>query len=348
MAYDDTATHRHNSPNGYQLPINRAIAPVNNNYRDGYGQQNIFVGESTSSPDGIGGVVGSSTNATVAYTGKTVTTAGSGPIGRFAAVYDWFSQARNFWGVLDEYAQQHTVDAYRIELGNVANTSVIQVYIDNILNNVDNCLARRVAYGLGADMPAIGSGPRTNLTNSTAPYPSSYPLTAAQEPNKSLVGLSVVVIANDTIFSSTDMAAMAPLLSAQNITLTVVAPRFGQLKTGVNATASFITSSSIFYDAVFIGSIPVSTSTTSASTLGVDMTMQSYVTEAYSHGKPIGALGSNGAAVLRGMGINFDPSLGLFSGDPAQVTMNVLNALRGPVRFPQRFPTDDIATICGS
>ena len=27
MSYDDTSTHRHNSPNGYLLPINRAIAP---------------------------------------------------------------------------------------------------------------------------------------------------------------------------------------------------------------------------------------------------------------------------------------------------------------------------------
>jgi catalase len=33
MSYDDTATHRHGSPNGYTLPINRPIAQVNNNYR---------------------------------------------------------------------------------------------------------------------------------------------------------------------------------------------------------------------------------------------------------------------------------------------------------------------------
>jgi catalase len=38
MSYDDTSTHRHNSPNGYLLPINRPIVPLNNNYRDGYMQ----------------------------------------------------------------------------------------------------------------------------------------------------------------------------------------------------------------------------------------------------------------------------------------------------------------------
>ena len=113
-------THRHGSPNGYLLPVNRAIAPINNNYRDGYMQPQIFVGDSTSSPNGIGGVVSSSTNATVVYTGNSVASAGNGPIGRFAAVYDWFGQARNFWGGLDTFAQQHTVDGYRFELGNVA------------------------------------------------------------------------------------------------------------------------------------------------------------------------------------------------------------------------------------
>jgi catalase len=345
MSYDDTATHRHGSPNGYLLPINRAIAPVNNNYRDGYMQPLIFTGDSTSSPNGIGGVVGSSANATVTFTGTSVTSAGNGPIGRFASVYDWFGQARNFWGTLDVFAQQHTVDAYRFELGNVANASVVQVYIDNILNNIDNCLARRVAFGLGADLPAIGSGPRTNLTTGSAPFPSLYPLTAALEPNKSLVGLNVAIISNDTLVSASDMNAILPLLNAQKITLTVVAPRFGELATGLNATASYITTSSIFFDAVFIGSI--STNSSANGVLSLDLDAKNFVTEAYSHGKAIGALGSSGAAILRGLGLDFTPSLGLYSGDAAQVTRSVLDALRGPVRFPQRFPTDDVAAICG-
>ncbi|KAJ9605449.1 hypothetical protein H2200_010106 [Cladophialophora chaetospira] len=351
MAYDDTATHRHNSANGYLLPINKAIAPINNNYRDGYMQPLIFTGESTSTPDGIGGVVESGTNATIAYTGTTSTSVGTGTIGRYAAVYDWFGQARYLWGTLDVYAQQHLVDAYRFELGNVANTSVTQVYIDNILNPIDNCLARRVAYGLGATIPAMGSGPRTNITNSTTPFPSIFPINPGVEPNKSLVGLSVAVIANDTLFSTADFDAMAPLLSAQNITLTVVGPHFGMLNTGVNATSSYVTASSVFFDAVFVGSVGSNTSASSNNSttgaLGLDMNAMGFVMEAYSHGKAIGALGSSGAAILRGMGLDFTPSLGLYSGDASQVTQNVLAALRGPVRFPQRFPTDDVSTICG-
>ncbi|KIW94096.1 uncharacterized protein Z519_05412 [Cladophialophora bantiana CBS 173.52] len=348
MAYDDTATHRHGSPNGYLLPINKAIVPLSNNYRDGYMQPVIFTGESTSTPNGIGGVVGSSDNATITYTGNAVTSAGTGPIGRFVTVYDWFGQARNFWGTLDVFAQQHTVDAYRFELGNVANSSVVQVYIDNILNNIDNCLARRVAFGLGADMPAIGTGPLTNLTNIAAPFPSLYPLAVGIEPNKSLAGLNVAVLANDTLFSASDMAALQPILNAQNVTLTVVAPRSGELDIGVNATASYITTSSIFYDAVFIGSVVATRDATGDSgAVDLDMGAMSFVMEAYSHGKAIVALGGSGAGILRSLGLNLDAGLGLFAGNPGQVTASVLSALSGPVKFPLRFPTDDISTICG-
>jgi catalase len=106
MSYDDTATHRHNSPNGYLLPINRPIAPVNNNYRDGYMQPLIYVGNSISTPNDIGGVVEPGPDDTLVYTSSAGEQAGTGRIGRYAARYDWFGQARLFWGSLDVYAQQ--------------------------------------------------------------------------------------------------------------------------------------------------------------------------------------------------------------------------------------------------
>jgi hypothetical protein len=57
-----------------------------------------------------------------------------------------------------------------------------------ILNPIDNCLARRVAYGIGAEMPPLGSGPMTNVTNLTARFPSLYPLVRSQEPKKAKRG----------------------------------------------------------------------------------------------------------------------------------------------------------------
>jgi catalase len=255
-----------------------------------------------------------------------------------------FTQAAQFWNTMDIYAQQHTVDGYRFELGNVANTSVVQKYIDTILNNVDNCLARRVAYGLGATLPAKGTGQTLGSSNGTTTYPSFYPLNPGQEQNKSNAGLSVAVLANDTVLTESDLSAIMSLSQAQQVSVTVVAPHMGELQSGINASANYITASSVFFDAVLIGSSP-SGNDTAAGTL--DSNMMGFVMQAYGHGKAIGALGQGGEAVLMAMGVGgSNSSFGLFSGDAATVMTDVLDALSGPVRFPQRFPTDDTAAIC--
>lgn len=245
MSYDDTSTHRHGSPNGYLLPINKAVAPISNNYRDGYMQPLIFEGDSTSGPNSIGGIQEASSQQGLPYTGSQGEMAGIGNIGRYVPSYDWAAQARSFWGTLDKYAQQHTVDAYRFELGNVGDETVVKKYIDNILNKIDNCLACRVAYGIGAKLPAVGSGPMTNVTNSTAPYPSLYPLTQGLEPNKSNEGLVVGILADDSILSIADLSAMSTLLSAEKVRYEVVAPHQGPLASGITAKQSYITTSSI-------------------------------------------------------------------------------------------------------
>lgn len=148
---------------------------------------------------------------------------------------------------MDIYAQQHTVDAYRFELGHVADASVVENFVNTILNPIDNCLARRVAFGIGATMPAIGSGGTANLTNTTTPYPSLYPLNPGQETNKSNEGLVIGIIAGDGLLSTGDLASIMPLLAAQKLSFDVIASHVGVLASGVNATSSFILTSSVLY-----------------------------------------------------------------------------------------------------
>lgn len=205
----------------------------------------LFEGASTSTPNNIGGVQEPSANQTLQYTGVSGQSAGAGNIGRYRTTNDWMVQARTFWGSMDIYAQQHTVDAYRFELGHVADPSVVENYINKILNPIDNCLARRVAYGIGAPMPTIGSGGTTNLTNATTPYPSLYPLNPGQETNKSNAGLTIGILAAENMLSTADLAAIMPLLSAQNVMFDIISSRVGSLSSGVNATSSFILTSSI-------------------------------------------------------------------------------------------------------
>ena len=349
MSYDDTSIHRHNSANGYLLPVNRAITNIDNNFRDGYMQPNLYVGPATSSPDGIGGVVPGSAAQTLPYTGSAGETV-NGPIGRYPIFNNsYFTLARTFWGSLDIYAQQHTVDAYRFELGHVAVPNVTQIYIDDILNNVDNCLARRVAFGVGAQMPALGSGPTANITNNTTPFPSLFPLNPGQETNKSNAGLVIGVLGNDNMLSAADLATMTALFAPQQVMFEVVAPHMGPLASGVSANQSFITTSSIFYDAIVVGSILGSNTTTSNGTTTGAMPLyvpDAFINEAYSHGKAIAAIG-NANTILSSLQIPNDLSLGIFEGSAAAVTTQVLQALSGPVRFPQRFPVDDPSICAG-
>lgn len=344
MSYDDTSTHRHNSPNGYLLPINRAISDIDNNYRDGYMQPNLYVGAATSFPDGIGGVVPGSASEALPYTGSAPENV-NGPIARYSVINDFYSQARQFWGSLDIYAQQSTVNGYVFELGHVSNPNVTQTYINNILNNVDNCLARRVAFGVGVTLPPLGSGPTTNLTNATTPYPSLYPLSVGIEPNKSNAGLVIGVLANDDMLSPGDLALMTALFAPQQVFFEVVAPHMGPLASGVSANQSYITTSSVFYDAVIVGSLTSSntTATVNGTTAGTSPLFM-LLTEAYSHGKAIAAIG-NANNIFDALDIPADPTLGVFEGDATTVTNQVLTALSGVVRFPQRFPLDD-PSIC--
>lgn len=146
--------------------------------------------------------------------------------------------------------------------------------------------------------------------------------------------------ANDTLFSEADLTAAMAKLAPQKVNLTIVAPHVGSLKTGVDATASYILASSVFYDAIFIGSV-----VGSANGTGLDSDGYGFIMEAYSHGKAIGAFQPGGGAILQSLGIAGKP--GVYAGAPSEVVSKVLTALSGPVRFPQRFPTDDVQAICG-
>lgn len=338
MSYDDTATHRHNSPNGYLLPINRAISPINNNYRDGYMQPLLFKGASSSTPNGIGGVIAASAADAYAFTGSKDEVV-QGPIGHYANLTDSFDQARVFWNTLDKYAQQHTVDAYRFELGHVSDPKVQQNYINNILNRVDNCLARRVAFGIGAPLPALGSGPNKHNSSAKPKFPSLYPLATSEEGKKSNEGLIIGILGGDNHLSVADLAALTPVLAPEKVSYDVIASHMGRLMTGVSSNQSFITTSSIFYDAIIVGSSADGRKPDSLSPEAAE-----FLRESYSHGKAIAAIG-NAEAGFKSIGIQIDPTLGIFQGRASDVAKKVLAALSGPVRFPQRFPTDDLS-IC--
>lgn len=329
ISYDDTTSHRHGSSNAYLLPINRPIIAINNNFRDGYMQPLIYEGASASTPNAIGGVVAASESQSLPYGNELV----NGKIGRYGMYNDFFTQATIFWNGLGPYAQQHTVDGYRFELGHVSDPAVQTNYINKILNNIDNCLARRVAYGIGSRMPARN-----------ASRPSTFPKFASECPlglnqMKPVTGLVVGILADDNTLSSSDLAAIRSVFASQSLLYEVVAPHQGPLTTGVSANQSYVTSSSIFYDAIIIGS-------TSGANKPATVMVQEFLREAYGHGKPLGAIG-NGVSALEQLGYKRSSAMGIFTDGSASVLAHdIVQSLMKPGRYPQRQPLDDIAVIC--
>lgn len=305
------------------MGVNSPIVPVNNNFRDGLMQMYIYEGNSASTPNGINGIHASSGPATYDYGNEYF----SGRVGRYEFNNDPYTQASIFFRGQNDYSQQHTVDAYRLEIGLVADQDVKLTYVNKVLNSVDNCLARRVAYGLGLPLPAAQTSAMTNGTV----YPSQHPLQYTSP--QPVVGLTIGIIADNAGPSIADLASMKQVFDQQEVQYEVIAPHQGPLTNGVSADQSYITTSSVFYDAVIVVGNSQSPD------------LQAFVQEAYTHGKPIGMLGNS---TLLYTTLQPPTSIGLFSEITAGTLANdIASAMAFPGRFPERLPLDDVQAICG-
>lgn len=323
LAYDETHQYRHGSENFVQMAVNSPIVPTNNNFRDGLMQMYLFEGNSASTPNAINGIHAASGPSAYGYGDQYF----AGRIGRYEFQNDPFAQAAIFFRSQDNYSQQHTVDAYRLEVGLVADQNVKINFVDKVLNNIENCLTRRVAFGLGIPLPAAQN---TTIVGGTATYPSQYPLQYTS--SQSVVGLTVGVVTDNIGPSAGDLAALTFRFANCNSSSMSLPPIRVPSATALPRRTASSTTSSVFYDGIIIV----------GSTQSPDM--QAFAQEAYTHGKPIGLLG-NSSAFLQTL---LPPTnIGLF----AEVSMGRLadeisGAISFPGRYPQRQPLDDIEAIC--
>ena len=324
LAYDETHHYRHGSENFVEMGVNSPIVPVNNNFRDGLMQMYLYEGNSASTPNNIGGIHEASGPTAYGYGNQNF----NGRIGRYEFNNDPYTQAAIFFNSQNNYSQQHTVDAYRLEIGLIADQNVKINFVNKVLNSIDNCLARRVAYGLGVPLPAAQGTPKV----SGITYPSQYPLQYTTP--QPVVGLNVGIVTDNVGPSAADLAALQQVFEGKQLLFDVISSHQGALSKGVTATQSYITTSSVFYDAVIV----VGNNTQSPD-------LQGFVQEAYTHGKPIGALGSTSSLFRT---LQPQTSIGLFSETSAtRLAQDIAGAIAFPGRYPQRLPIDDIQAICG-
>src|SRR5690606_16428486 len=149
FSYIDTQLIRLGGPNFNEIPINRPVAEVHNNQRDGYMRQTINKGRTNYSPNSLGGgcpmTAGRDNGAFVHYMEKVE---GHKIRERSDSFKDYFTQARLFYNSMSEIERQHIVEAFHFELGKV-ETKDIRKRMVYMIANVDRDLARQVAEGIG-------------------------------------------------------------------------------------------------------------------------------------------------------------------------------------------------------
>src|SRR6476659_3672836 len=153
FSYTDTQLSRLGSPNFHEIPINRSVAPVHNNQRDGHMRQAINKGVTSYHPNSIGG--GCPFQAKAAEGGFTsfVQRIDARKIrARSTSFFDHFSQATLFYNSQSAAEKNHLTNALRFELGKVQRVEIRQRMI-GLLSQVDKTLAGNVADALGLSVP---------------------------------------------------------------------------------------------------------------------------------------------------------------------------------------------------
>jgi len=299
FSYTDTQLIRLGGPNFHEIPINRSVAPVHNNQRDGYMRQTINQDRVSYQPNSLGGgcpmQAKANTGGFVSYAERME---GSKVRARSEKFFDHFNQAALFWNSQSHPEKAHIVQALRFELGKV-EVPAIRERMVFLLAQVDKTLAGLVAQGLGISVPtkvagpinlsvpADGSSDRFQPKRRTPTLERSTALSMAKTVKKGIATRKVAILAADGV-DDTAIIGMKKALTAAGAQAKVVAPRLGSvngIKGGqVAIDFSFLTAGSVLFDALYLPG-----GEQSVEILEGDAKALLFIKEAYLHCKPIAA-----------------------------------------------------------
>jgi catalase len=308
FSYLDTQLLRLGGPNFSQIPINRPLTEVNDNFRDGFHQHAVHHGRTPYLPNSVGG--GCPFLATAEDGGYVhVPRAVDGPKIRDRGPDDPYAQARLFWNSMSEAEQDHIVDAYTFELGKVEVQGVVERMVAR-LALVDAELAQRVCFGLGLPGPQApeavgapgldpdGDQQRESVPDATGGLESAPSLAMVTEDVYPVDGRVVHILANDGCDLAGVRAVQKALLAAGAVPHVIAthkgAIHGGRRKDELVVDRSFHTASSAEADAVVVAA---------GTGLQTNPAVQTYVQSAFRHFKPLAAWG-DGQELLAAAGID--------------------------------------------
>jgi len=299
FSYLDTQLTRLGGPNFAELPINKPVAPVHNHQQDGFGRQAIPTSRANYHPNSLGGGCPFLANPRAAFTHRQERVDGRKIRERSESFNDHFSQATLFYKSLSKPEQQHLVAALEFEIGKVERPEIRERVVNQILVNVDLDVATRVARAVGVPLPKPVKPPRVGkkgkYTVETSPA-----LSMENTPRNSIKTRRVAALVADG-FAGKELAHVRKWMEALGATVEVVGPTLspvtsmeGQQEVPLK---TYLTASSVMYDAVYVPGGEKSVAALKRVPLAVD-----FVREAFIHCKPL-AFSGEASALLDTAGV---------------------------------------------
>jgi len=283
FSYIDTQLNRFGSANFHELPINRPLAPVNNNQGAGFMRTTINRGKTNYFPNSRGGGCPMlATDKQGAFKHYMEKIDGRKIRGRSESFMDHFSQATMSWKGLTEGEQERLIQAAHFELGKVESKEIRHRMVHDIFNHIDHDLAVRAAEGIGVEAPKKFAGKK--VKKSAADISVKY-----HTKTDSIASRKVAILAADGVDIDQLEGVKNALIKAGAHPI-IVSKFQGKLK-GSNGEAvevdkSHVTTASIMFDAVFVpgGKMHIEAQKRQGDALH-------FIQEAFKHGKAIGAVG---------------------------------------------------------
>jgi catalase len=253
---------------------------VNDNLRDGFGQQAVHAGRAAYSPNSIGGGCPFATGEG-GYVHFPQPVDGTKVRKRAQSFDDHFSQATLFWNSLSEVERQHEVGAFSFELSKVADPAIVARMVANLASVADD-LAGGVATHLGRKAPP---GEPSDDVGSSAT------LSMAPQASGPVDGRVVGVLVTEGV-DAAGVAALRKALERAGAAMHVIGPHGGSVKgrarSSVTADATVFNTDSVVYDALVVA----------GGTGGLDPASAMMLQEAFRHHKTLAAWGTGVEALL--------------------------------------------------
>ncbi|SHL15370.1 catalase [Chitinophaga jiangningensis] len=348
FSYNDTQLIRLGGPNFAEIPINRPIAPVHNNQRDGFMRQTINRSPASYEPNTVaGGCPYQAMMKQGGFTSYQERVDAHKVRGRSESFFDHFSQAALFFNSQSEPEKLHIINAFRFELGKVSRKEIRQRML-GILSQVDTYLAEKVAEGLGMPVPEVLEKPINRVRPADAGPDEYEPKSVPQQVGAS-AALSMANTVKDSIKTRkiaflvaegvdvADVSAMKGALVSAGAVVQVIAMHLGEVS-GADGQAlavdqSFLTAASVLFDAVYVPG-----GADSATKLSTIPAAIHFVNEAYKHCKAV-CIHKDAIAFLRKTALPADtPAAGLLTGNDADAFIQAI----AQHRFWEREAVDDI------